>query len=81
MSCDFRRQMLRKRMSKGPLKIILNAGDLVFPDLPAHRGVSFFLEQFCLLGKSVALDSKAVPSRPMLTGIGTLGLQGKSFTV
>lgn len=38
----FRRHLLKKRMSKGPYKIILTATDFVFPQIPDARRVSYF---------------------------------------
>lgn len=32
--CNYRKKLLKKRMSKGPYKIILTTSDFVFPQVP-----------------------------------------------
>lgn len=38
----FRNQLLKKKISKGPYKVLLTAADFVFPQVPDSRRVSYW---------------------------------------
>ncbi|KAL7302296.1 hypothetical protein TKK_0004960 [Trichogramma kaykai] len=70
-----RRHLLKKRMSKGPYKIILTATDFVFPQIPDHRRVDEGIEAMlcCWLQQLQEFGGPEVEKPDLLQGsVGSL---------
>ncbi|KAE8747326.1 hypothetical protein FOCC_FOCC005969, partial [Frankliniella occidentalis] len=75
MATVIRQQLLRKRMSKGPCKILLTPSDLVFPQLPDARRVDEGMEAMlcCWLQQLQEFGGPEVDKPDLLKGsVGSL---------